>query len=625
MPGSVQGAAAPVTFASSLPVVQQPASQKGAMGPHSVQDVSQRMAGVVPAAASHPPEQAPAGAPALPARGAQVLAVEDDVDADLEGDFEAGDADAGQPIGQDVDLAEDPPAGESPEALRSETAKGVAQAKGLAKRDKVAAAAKLGHELGRLIEVTVGEQKKFVEKEYSKCLANLRRYSSPLQGHKLSQAFKKAFEEGRADARSDPEMMSQRAENASKLAPEAFQPTPHETWQGKHGSALASSRTMESPTQFKMKWSVRDHAFFGSGRHDEKVARTLQHIADRQQAIGRDGGDMRPLMHAGVELAQRNSGHHIQPDQGFALIQTLIRQAGDPDTNPLSADQLRMVVAGLVAVWNPQTSAEVVLKLLQSAENQPDGVRHEQLKAVAEGFGIGMGWKGMSLINHHVEQHYKGDIPEGARQLFEQVGAGQATGKKWLIRLEASLHGMQGKGATDMSARLEAVDLLRKYYMPSGKKSETAGGEKPGQTPGSIVHSPHLKRPGESEAEGEETSETSETSQTTGTDGTFARAPLFAEPVETWETSDEVSGEEGVPHPKADPKKGAASAKGPGVTVDPDSEYVFEPAEDVDDTVIIPAADTGDEDPLELAEALVLAANIATAGNDYIPPEETAV
>ncbi len=623
MHGSIQGAAAPVTFASSPPVVQQPASQKGAMGAHAVQDVSRQMAGAVPAAASHPSEQAPAGAPALPARGAQVLAIEDDVDDDLEGDFEAGDADAGQPIGQDVDLAEDPPA----RALPAHTAMSIARSKELGREAKVVAAVKLGRELGELIEVNVGHSKKLLEKEYSRCLANFRSNSSPLQGHKLTQAFRAAVEEGKANARRDPEMLRERAENASELSMEPFKPTPYDTWHGTHGSALASSRLMESPSQFKMKWSVRDHAFFGSGRHDEKVARTLQHIADRQKAIGRDGEDMRPLMHAGVELAQRNSGHHIRPDQGFALIQTLIRQAGDPDRNPLSADQLRMVVAGLVAVWNPQTSAEVVLKLMQSAENQPDGVRHEQLKAVAEGFGIGMGWKGMSLINHHVEQHYKGNIPEGARKLFEQVGAGQATGKKWLIRLEASLHGMQGKGATDMSARLEAVDLLRKYYMPSGKKSETAGGEKPGQTPGRVVHSPHLKRPGEGEADGEETSETSETSQTTGTDGTFARAPLSVEPPETWETSDEVSGEEGVPHPKADPKKGAASAKGPGVTVDPDSEYVFEPVGENEDpdTITLQAGDTDDEDPLDVAQALGFAAIFATAREDDIPPEETAV
>lgn len=280
------------------------------------------------------------------------------------------------------------------------------------------------------------------------------------QGFGQRRAFERGFQAGQA------RMLERMADKATQERATTFRHvTALDSWHGEHGLAPASSRPLDASASFRMDWPLKHSRFIGAGDYAGKVSLTLKHIERCQPyRTGADGGrDMRPLLHAGVELALRNGGDRIQPGQARALMKQLMDQAGDTgQSHALPPDELRMVVAGLVAVWDPLVSNEIALHLLALAG---EGPASEQLQAVAQGLGIGMGWKGMDLIH----QSY-GQLPQSARtpathDLLAQMDQGQSTGKGWLLRLEQALPGLQGQDPGDALAHLKAVILLRKHFV----------------------------------------------------------------------------------------------------------------------------------------------------------------
>ena len=274
------------------------------------------------------------------------------------------------------------------------------------------------------------------------------------------------------------------------------------TWHATHNNALASNHKHETPHEFRMNFSLKHHAFWGASDFKGKVDVALKHLHAKDDRIKTLGGDMRPYMQAGIELALRNGSQHITPKQAIALLETLCAQAGDPtNEHCLPPDLLRMVVAGMVAVWDPQVSAEVALHLLN--KNQDGGAQpkfaegdqtplaardlalkkwaggQSQRSTVAEGLGLGMAWKGMALIEQYADGMPSKDRAEKFADLREAMRHGQSEGKHWLLRMEMALPGLSGKKNTDLVAQMEAVVLMRRFYIkhepyvPSSTSSST--------------------------------------------------------------------------------------------------------------------------------------------------------
>lgn len=256
-------------------------------------------------------------------------------------------------------------------------------------------------------------------------------------------------------------------------------------WHGTHALAGGSSHPIENPALHRMRWATKHNAFWGATHCAEKSKFALAHAQAHVERHDGEPADMRPLMHAGLELALRNGGEHIRPEQAKALVDAVIAQSRDLDHgSPMSPDHLRMFVAGMVAVWNPVVSNAVALHLLDlelaaPASSEGDAGATSQRQAVAQGFGIGMGWKGMSLVRHSFEQ-----LPDGkgssdrAKALLGEISEGQSGGKIWLSRLEAALPELQGRAPDDLAAPLDAVILLRKHHETGDSPQAAASTEK---------------------------------------------------------------------------------------------------------------------------------------------------
>ncbi len=296
------------------------------------------------------------------------------------------------------------------------------------------------------------------------------------------------------------------------------------TWHATHNNALASNHKHETPHEFRMNFSLKHHAFWGASDFKGKVDVALKHLHAKEGRIETLGGDMRPYMQAGIELALRNGSQHITTKQAIALLETLCAQAGDPtNEHCLQPDLLRMVVAGMVAVWDPQVSAEVALHLLNKAQGgvaapqseegstKPKAARdldalrqqsnQKQNSTVAEGLGLGMAWKGMDLIKQYAEA--VPDKSENFNILLKVMSHGQSEGKHWLLRMEMALPGLSGKKNTDLVAQMEAVVLMRRFYIkhepyvPSSTSSSTTSAQG--------TDWKKTREPGEDEDTGEET------------------------------------------------------------------------------------------------------------------------
>jgi hypothetical protein len=296
------------------------------------------------------------------------------------------------------------------------------------------------------------------------------------------------------------------------------------TWHATHNNALASNHKHETPHEFRMNFSLKHHAFWGASDFKGKVDVALKHLHAKEGRIETLGKDMRPYMQAGIELALRNGSQHITTKQAIALLETLCAQAGDPtNEHCLQPDLLRMVVAGMVAVWDPQVSAEVALHLLNKAqdgvaspqseegstkpkaERELDAIRQQsnqkQNSTVAEGLGLGMAWKGMDLIKQYAEA--VPDKSENFNNLLKVMSHGQSEGKHWLLRMEMALPGLSGKKNTDLVAQMEAVVLMRRFYIkhepyvPSSTSSSTTSAQG--------TDWKKTREPGEDEDTGEET------------------------------------------------------------------------------------------------------------------------
>ena len=276
------------------------------------------------------------------------------------------------------------------------------------------------------------------------------------------------------------------------------------TWHATHNNALASNHKHETPHEFRMNFSLKHHAFWGASDFKGKVDVALKHLHAKEGRIETLGKDMRPYMQAGIELALRNGSQYITTKQAIALLETLCAQAGDPtNEHCLQPDLLRMVVAGMVAVWDPQVSAEVALHLLNKQQDgdarpefgegntTPVPARELALKkweggqlqksTVAEGLGLGMAWKGMALIDQYADAMPDKDRAVNFDGLREAMRHGQSEGKHWLLRMEMALPGLSGKKNTDLVAQMEAVVLMRRFYIkhepyvPSSTSTSTPG------------------------------------------------------------------------------------------------------------------------------------------------------
>ena len=366
------------------------------------------------------------------------------------------------------------------------------------------------------------------------------------------------------------------------------------TWHRERNNALASNHKHETPHEFRMNFSLKHHAFWGASDFKGKVDVALKHLHAKEDRIKTLGGDMRPYMQAGIELALRNGSQHITPKQAIALLETLCAQAGDPtNEHCLQPDLLRMVVAGMVAVWDPQVSAEVALHLLN--KNQDGGAQpkfaegdqtplaardlalkkwaggQSQRSTVAEGLGLGMAWKGMALIEQYADGMPSKDRAEKFADLREAMRHGQSEGKHWLLRMEMALPGLSGKKNTDLVAQMEAVVLMRRFYIkhepyvPSSTSSSTPvfNAKRTDETSemaegeGDYIFIPAedasmlatelttealdlLRNWGTSSAQADET--TPPLASTHGNTGTFARAPSGRD-------RDDGQQTEGVPNP----------------------------------------------------------------------------
>lgn len=273
---------------------------------------------------------------------------------------------------------------------------------------------------------------------------------------RLLKALRDGFAQGRAEAFKE-------WRSKAIMSPEGVARfTDLDDWQERHGSALASQVHIADPSPHTMKWSWKHGSLLGVGKHEDKVKFALSHLTARSN--GADlGSDMRPLMQAGVQLAKHNGREYIAPHQAIELMDVILEQAGGEDLQyALTPDELRMFTAGLVAVWDHQTSAEVALHLLDKAASGNDSAH---VKAMAEGLGIGMGWKGMGQVHEFAKEQYLENMPAGVKDMLASMDKGQAIGRDWLGKLEMSLSRMQGHGPQDHSKYLRAVILLRKHFI----------------------------------------------------------------------------------------------------------------------------------------------------------------
>lgn len=310
----------------------------------------------------------------------------------------------------------------------------------------------------------------------------------------LREGIKEGIKEGREQAR-----VERMASEGWKRAEERglAEATHIRDWHDEHGLAIASSHKREKSSDFKMNWGFIKHStFWGAGNFESKVGVVLKHLHERGDATEHESGskDMRPFMQAGIELALRNGSQHISTGQAIKLVETLCSQAGDPSNKHcLAPDQVRMVVAGMVAVWDPQVSAEVALHLLKtpggeappsSAEGSPGPSSsailaqmklvgaQKQKEAVVEGLGIGMAWKGMALIDQYASNVPPEKRPAGFDDLLGRMRHGQGVGKSWLIRMEMALPALQGAGGE--LAQMRAVILMRRFFVPHDMDSPEA-------------------------------------------------------------------------------------------------------------------------------------------------------
>lgn len=321
-----------------------------------------------------------------------------------------------------------------------------------------------GVALGRLAGSRSAQQQlsaKALDTAYTKNRNQLLLQAPMGQGYRQVKAFREGFELGKARAHA--EHRTHILGNRTEL----------DDWHGTHGTALASRLHIKDPSPHKMNWSAWHHPLRGVGQHEAKVQFALSHITHRSPET-EAGRDMRPLMHAGAELALHNGREFIAPHEAIQLMDALrVHASGDDAQHALSPDELRMFTAGLVAVWNPQVSAEVALHLLQNADPEDP---HAQ--AMAEGLGIGMGWKGMDLIHEFAEADFGKEMPAGAKAMLDRMDKGQAVGRQWLVKLEMSLSRLQGHSEGNALRYLEAVLLLRKHFIPPEGAEKSSSSER---------------------------------------------------------------------------------------------------------------------------------------------------
>jgi hypothetical protein len=114
-----------------------------------------------------------------------------------------------------------------------------------------------------------------------------------------------------------------------------------------------------------------------------------------------------------------------------------------------------------------------------------------------------MAWKGMALIDQYADAMPAKDRAANFDGLREAMRHGQSEGKHWLLRMEMALPGLSGKKNTDLVAQMEAVVLMRRFYIkhepyvPSSTSSSTTSAQG--------TDWKKTREPGEDEDTGEET------------------------------------------------------------------------------------------------------------------------
>jgi hypothetical protein len=276
---------------------------------------------------------------------------------------------------------------------------------------------------------------------------------------RLLNSFKRGFEKG-VSSRVEKEKVNVRRDACSRLN----HCSDINTWHQSHGLARASSKPVYEPGQYQMKFPR------GAASQQAKIDYALDKVLEFEALRGDEPADMRPLMHAGFQLAQACGGDRIKPSDAIALLNRLCETAQNgAGSTPLDPDRLRMVVAGLTAVWDQSVSNEVALAFLEKNVTLTDDEQEKsiQAKAVAQGFGIGMGWKGMALINQSVAKK-SNSAGEGEavdnHSLLQEMQRSQRNGIGWLLRLEAEIPGMSGAAESDQGfQKVEAMNILRKH------------------------------------------------------------------------------------------------------------------------------------------------------------------
>lgn len=97
---------------------------------------------------------------------------------------------------------------------------------------------------------------------------------------------------------------------------------------------------------------------------------------------------------------------------------------------------------------------------------------------MAEGLGIGMGWKGMDLIHEFAEAEFGEQMPAEAKAMLEGMDKGQAVGRQWLVKLEMSLSRLQGHSEGNALRYLDAVLLLRQHFIPPEGAQKASASER---------------------------------------------------------------------------------------------------------------------------------------------------
>ncbi len=316
--------------------------------------------------------------------------------------------------------------------------------------DSLQRALKHSHDCGQVLGfgLPFGSDQQKIEAAKKEFLDTLNQQPVSLMGRWTRRDLIKKFEEGFTQGKAD-RLEKQTADAATR----AHKLTEHEAnlsaWHGIHGKAVASSSEIDNPYRFHIHWPgnwTASRKFIGQADFDARARFALSQVTRfRQQGLlGEDNLDMRPLMYAGTVLAEGCSGAKIRPREAIKLLQALY-EAAPKMKPPIGPATLRMVVAGMVAIWGQDTSSKVALDFLSKYQSGAEGYG----EAVAEGFGIGMGWKGLHAIDQGVKElnakkgAEEGAAPTYSTTLYEALREGQAIGKGYLLRLEAALPGFR--------------------------------------------------------------------------------------------------------------------------------------------------------------------------------------